>query len=114
MSLGPSLAIIAKHTLASGRFNGLAVAWSHACGVGIYALATLIGLAVVLAKALLVFKTITIAGAVYLAYLGVKALLPKGGVAEKLAAGDGYILKQIKNSANLLLSVKVLKLTFFI
>lgn len=88
MSPGPSLAIVAKHTLASGRVNGLAVAWAHALGVGIYALITIIGLAVVLHQTPLLFKGITLAGAAYLAYLGFNALRSKGGVAAKLASGE--------------------------
>ncbi len=88
MSPGPSLAMVAKHSLAGGRANGLATAWAHALGIGIYAFITLIGLAVVLQQSPLVFKAISYAGAAYLAYLGYNALRSKGGVAEKLEAGE--------------------------
>ncbi|HBC3477986.1 TPA: LysE family translocator, partial [Vibrio cholerae] len=94
MSPGPSLAIVAKHTLASGRLSGFAVAWSHAIGIGIYAFATVIGLAVLIEQAPQIFKAITIAGAVYLAYLGVKALISKDGIAEKLASGQKTTLAE--------------------
>ncbi|KPA52734.1 lysine transporter LysE [Photobacterium leiognathi subsp. mandapamensis] len=87
MSPGPSLAVVAKHSLAGGRQHGLVTAWSHACGVGLYALFTLLGLAVVLKQSPTLFNVISYAGAGYLAYLGVNALRSKGGVAEKLAAG---------------------------
>ncbi|WP_038173184.1 MULTISPECIES: LysE family translocator [Vibrio] len=87
MSPGPSLAMIAKHSLAGGRLNGLATAWAHAFGIGIYAFVTLIGLAVVLQQSPLLFKTISYAGAAYLAYLGYNALRSKGGVAERLESG---------------------------
>ena len=79
MSPGPSLAIITKHSLTGGRVNGLATAWAHAFGIGIYAFITLIGLAVVLQQSPLLFKTISLAGAAYLAYLGFNALRSKGG-----------------------------------
>ncbi|KYN23975.1 lysine transporter LysE [Vibrio cidicii] len=88
MSPGPSLAIVAKHALAGGRKNGLATSWAHAFGIGIYAFVTLIGLAVVLQQSPLLFKTISYAGAAYLAYLGVNALRSKGGVAAKLESGE--------------------------
>ncbi|MBG0761355.1 lysine transporter LysE [Vibrio cidicii] len=88
MSPGPSLAIVAKHALAGGRKNGLAASWAHAFGIGIYAFVTLIGLAVVLQQSPLLFKTISYAGAAYLAYLGVNALRSKGGVAAKLESGE--------------------------
>ncbi|MGY3572332.1 LysE family translocator [Vibrio sp. SCSIO 43135] len=88
MSPGPSLAVVAKHSLAGGRLNGLATAWAHALGIGIYAFITLIGLAVVLQQSPLLFKTISVAGAGYLAYLGFNALRSKGGVAAKLESGE--------------------------
>ncbi|MDE1222278.1 LysE family translocator [Vibrio aestuarianus] len=88
MSPGPSLAMVAKHSLASGRKNGFATAWAHAFGIGVYAFITLIGLAVVLHQSPLVFKTISYAGALYLAYLGFNALRSKGGVAAKLESGE--------------------------
>lgn len=87
MSPGPSLAMIAKHSLAGGRLNGLATAWAHAFGIGIYAFVTLIGLAVVLQQSPLLFKTISYAGGAYLVYLGYNALRSKGGVAERLESG---------------------------
>ncbi|ENU5813386.1 LysE family translocator [Vibrio fluvialis] len=88
MSPGPSLAMVAKHSLAGGRKNGLATAWAHAFGIGVYAFITLIGLAVVLHQSPLLFKTISYAGAFYLAYLGLNALRSKGGVAAKLESGE--------------------------
>lgn len=48
MSPGPSLAVVAKHSLAGGRLHGVVTSWAHAAGVGVYALVTLLGLAVVL------------------------------------------------------------------
>ena len=88
MSPGPSLAMVTKHSLAGGRKNGFATAWAHEFGIGVYAFITLIGLAVVLHQSPLVFKTISYAGAFYLAYLGFNALRSKGGVAAKLESGE--------------------------
>ncbi|EKO3485322.1 LysE family translocator [Vibrio fluvialis] len=94
MSPGPSLAMVAKHSLAGGRKNGLATAWAHAFGIGVYAFITLIGLAVVLHQSPLLFKTISYAGALYLAYLGLNALRSKGGVAAKLESGESVSVWQ--------------------
>ncbi|MBY8128323.1 LysE family translocator [Vibrio fluvialis] len=94
MSPGPSLAMVAKHSLAGGRKNGLATAWAHAFGIGVYAFITLIGLAVVLHQLPLLFKTISYAGAFYLAYLGLNALRSKGGVAAKLESGESVSVWQ--------------------
>ncbi|MEH0664582.1 LysE family translocator [Vibrio scophthalmi] len=88
MSPGPSLAMVAKHSLAGGRINGFAAAWAHAFGIGVYAFITLIGLAVVLQQSPLLFKGISYAGAAYLIYLGYNALRSKGGVAARLESGE--------------------------
>tara|TARA_R110001583_G_scaffold195524_1_gene375335 strand:- start:2563 stop:3177 length:615 start_codon:yes stop_codon:yes gene_type:complete len=92
MSPGPSLAMVAKHSLAGGRGNGIATAWAHAFGIAIYAFITLLGLAVMLHNSPMLFKGISYCGALYLAYLGFKALNSKGGVAEKLESGKAVSL----------------------
>ncbi|MDN2482566.1 LysE family translocator [Vibrio agarivorans] len=94
MSPGPSLAMVAKHSLAGGRANGLATAWAHAIGIGFYAFITITGLSVLLVQAPMVFKGITLLGALYLAYLGWNALRSKGGVVEKLEKGEQASLLQ--------------------
>ncbi|MCG9695768.1 LysE family translocator [Shewanella sp. Isolate11] len=88
MSPGPSLAMVVRHTLGGGRAKGIVCAWAHSIGIGVYALVTLLGLAVLLKQAPLIFNGIAIAGALYLAYMGVQALRSKGGMSQKLAAGE--------------------------
>ncbi|GIU39908.1 LysE family translocator [Shewanella colwelliana] len=93
MSPGPSLAMVVRHTLGGGRAKGIICAWAHSIGIGIYALVTLLGLAVLLKQAPMLFNAIAIIGALYLAWMGVQALRSKGGMSEKLAAGkstDAY------------------------
>ena len=94
MSPGPSLAMVAKHSLAGGRKNGLATAWAHAVGIGLYALFTILGLAILLHQFPLVFKAITYAGAAYLAWLGFNAIQSKGGIAERLESGHSCSVAQ--------------------
>ncbi|HEY5715358.1 MAG TPA: LysE family translocator [Psychromonas sp.] len=94
ISPGPSLAMVTKHSLAGGRSNGLSAAWAHAFGIALYAFVTLIGLAVLLHQSPLLFKSISYAGALYLAYLGFNALRSKGGVAEKLQSGKVVSIRQ--------------------
>jgi len=89
MSPGPSLAMVVRHTLTGGRGKGILCAWAHSIGIGLYALVTLLGLAVVLKQAPMVFNGIAIIGALYLAWMGVKALGSKGGISDKLDAGNG-------------------------
>ncbi|MBV7315862.1 LysE family translocator [Shewanella sp. NIFS-20-20] len=87
MSPGPSLAMVVRHTLGSGRRHGIICAWAHACGIGIYALVTLLGLAAVLAQSPQLFTAISIIGAMYLAYLGIQALRSEAQNHSKWQAG---------------------------
>lgn len=77
-SPGPSLALVIRHTVTHGRAAGLVTAISHGLGVGVYALATALGLAAVLATRGAVFDAITLAGAGYLLWLGAGALRATG------------------------------------
>ncbi|QEA40769.1 LysE family translocator [Pistricoccus aurantiacus] len=74
MSPGPSLAMVLRHTLGGGRLSGVITALTHALGVGFYALLTVWGLGTLIARNPLLFEAITWLGALYLAWLGVKAL----------------------------------------
>ncbi|CAM3913659.1 Leucine efflux protein [Vibrio aerogenes CECT 7868] len=88
MSPGPSLAIVARHALAGNRLNGLAAAWAHACGIAFYAFITMSGLAIILRQHPTLFQAISYAGAIYLAYLGFRALRSQNGLAAKLESGQ--------------------------
>ncbi|WP_445776536.1 LysE family translocator [Shewanella sp.] len=87
MSPGPSLAMVVRHTLSGGRLHGVVCAWAHSIGIGIYALVTLLGLAVVLKASPVIFNAIALIGALYLAWIGIQALQSKGGTQQTLAAG---------------------------
>ncbi|MGF1784497.1 LysE family translocator [Photobacterium swingsii] len=112
MSPGPSLAVVAKHSLAGGRLHGIVTSWAHAMGVGFYALLTLLGLAVVLKQSPTLFTAISYAGAGYLAYLGVNALRSKGGIAAKLKAGKSTSLLEAARDG-LMISLLNPKLALF-
>ena len=87
MSPGPSLAMVVRHTLGGSRLHGIVCAWAHSIGIGVYALVTLLGLAVVLKASPLLFNGIALVGALYLAWIGIQALRSKGGMQQKLQAG---------------------------
>tara|TARA_R110002050_G_scaffold102745_1_gene211509 strand:- start:2817 stop:3434 length:618 start_codon:yes stop_codon:yes gene_type:complete len=88
MSPGPSLAMVVRHTLGGGRLHGIVCAWAHSIGIGVYALVTLLGLAAILKASPVIFNTIAVTGAIYLAWMGMQALRSKGGMQQKLAAGQ--------------------------
>ncbi len=74
ISPGPSLALVLRHTLGGGRLPGVTAGLFHALGVGFYALLTVLGLGALMARFPLLFEIVTIGGAMYLAWLGIKAL----------------------------------------
>ncbi|MGO1626354.1 MAG: LysE family translocator [Halomonadaceae bacterium] len=83
MSPGPSLALVLRHTLGGGRLPGVTAGLFHALGVGFDALLTVLGLGALMARLPLLFEVVSIGGAMYLAWLGVKAL--RAGRAAALA-----------------------------
>ncbi len=101
MSPGPSLAMVLRHTLGGGRSAGVAAGISHALGVGLYAALTAWGLGALIVHYPGVFQAIMLLGAVYLAWLGFKALRAgRGGALEaqavttsrSMAIRDGFMV----------------------
>ena len=78
MTPGPSLAVVIRHSVSHGRGQGVITAVSHALGVGIYAVATALGLAAVIATDPRLFAGLTLAGSAYLLWLGATALRGAG------------------------------------
>jgi len=100
MSPGPSLAVVLKKTVTGGRKTGLIAAIAHGLGIGLYAMACISGVAVMITTSPTVFKTIQWAGAGYLIWLGLKGLRAKAGTDAVLAdppttgnaARDGFLV----------------------
>lgn len=78
MSPGPSLAVVLGHTLRQGQRAGYAAAISHGAAVGLYGLLTVAGLAALVTGSPLLFRSLQLAGAGYLIYLGIKSLRASG------------------------------------
>ena len=70
MSPGPSLAIIIRNTTAGGRQQGVMTAVGHGIGVGIYALAAVTGLVLLLKAEPALIDIVNWAGAGFLAWIG--------------------------------------------
>lgn len=87
MSPGPSLAVVVRHTVGHSRSHGLCVALAHALGVGVYALATALGLAALIAETETLYRGLALAGAAYLLWLGAGALRAGGAGAFGPARG---------------------------
>ncbi|TXS92742.1 LysE family translocator [Parahaliea maris] len=90
ISPGPSLAVVLGNTLRQGRAAGLAAAFAHGFGVGLYGLITVSGLALVMTGSPRAFAAIQMAGAGYLIYLGVRGLRSShSGASAGLSEGGG-------------------------
>lgn len=74
MSPGPSLAMVLRHTLSGGRVAGVVAGSTHALGVGLYALLTVLGLGALMARFPILFQVVSWLGAGYLGWLGLSAL----------------------------------------
>ena len=73
-SPGPSLAVVVKNTVAGGRRQGVQTAVGHGLGVGLYALAAVVGVAGLVAASPRLSTALEIVGGAYLAWLGFTAL----------------------------------------
>lgn len=82
VSPGPSLALVIRNTVRGGQRHGVATALGHGLGVGLYALITALGLALLITKNPLLFDIIRYGGAAFLAWLGLRALLTKSAAGE--------------------------------
>ncbi|MBY4678094.1 LysE family translocator [Marinobacterium arenosum] len=82
---GPSLAVVVRQTVKHSRRHGMAAALCHGAGVGLWALLTIWGLALLLSQSPQLFQWLTWGGAGYLAWLGIKALRSGGGGALQVA-----------------------------
>ncbi|GGO85875.1 amino acid efflux permease RhtB family protein [Marinobacterium nitratireducens] len=90
ISPGPSLAVVLRHTLNGGRGHGIVTGVCHAAGVGLWALATVAGLSLLVVQMPQLYLVLTWAGAGYLAWLGVKALR-SAGAAPLAVSGSGEL-----------------------
>jgi threonine/homoserine/homoserine lactone efflux protein len=72
---GVDMALVTKHALLQGRVAAQAAALGVNVGIFFWTIAAAVGLAAAIAASATAFTVIKLAGAVYLLYLGVRALL---------------------------------------
>lgn len=87
MSPGPDFAVVVRRSAVSGRGPGMAAALGIAAGVFGWVVAAATGVAALLAASAVAFTVVKVAGAAYLGYLGVRALLAavRGGGPPRLS-----------------------------
>lgn len=78
ISPGPDFAVVTRLSIVGGRRTGLWVAAGVAAAIGVYVLVCVLGLSLVLAALPALSQVLSVAGALYLAWLGVQCLRSKG------------------------------------
>jgi len=89
MSPGPDTMLILRYTLTSGPRVGLAAVAGVQLGLALHTLLAVLGVSLLIASSPLLFKTVAVAGALYLGWLGVQGL--RGGGALSLQ-GNGPVV----------------------
>jgi len=90
-SPGPSLAVVVRATIRGGRVEGALTGLGHGIGVGIYAFGAVVGVSAIVASTPGLQRSIELAGAAYLFWMGVQTLRKggSGGLGDDLEPGQG-------------------------
>lgn len=72
---GPDTAMATKNTLVAGKVGGVKTVFGTCVALLIHTLAAVIGLSAIIVKSALLFSIFKYVGALYLIYIGIKALL---------------------------------------
>lgn len=80
MSPGPDTIIILRHTLSSGRGVGFGAVASVQLGLMVHTGLAVTGISLIVASSPLLFKILAVAGAAYLAWLGIQGFRDGGAV----------------------------------
>ena len=109
---GPDTAVTVRNTLLGGRLAGIFTALGISSGQAIWALATSFGLVALLVASEFLFQAVKYAGAAYLVYLGLHALVGAwrgtghggdamtGAGGARLRAGKAYVQGLISDLGN--------------
>ncbi|MFI8483164.1 LysE family translocator [Pseudomonas sp. NPDC078700] len=88
ISPGPDVALVVRTSIHQGRRNGLLSALGLACGILLHGILVLTGVSLLLSRSPLLFNMIQVAGAGYLAWLGLGALRSRFSPAVAAQAGQ--------------------------
>lgn len=89
ISPGPDFAVVTRLSIVSGRQTGLWAATGVAAAIGVYVLICAFGLSLVLSTLPGLSRALSVAGALYLAWLGVQCLRSKGQLPDAQPHGRG-------------------------
>lgn len=89
MSPGPSLAVVLKHAFNHSAKHAMVASITHGVGVGLYALASILGLSILINQHPLLYQTMLALGALYLVYLAINLLRSQSSSVSVSSQGDG-------------------------
>lgn len=89
LSPGPDFIVVTKNSLNHSRISGIYTAIGVSCGAFLLALTSIFGLTVIIANSPTLFNVVKYVGAMYLVYLGIKAII--SGVRHKAIINFGNI-----------------------
>lgn len=87
VSPGPDTMLILRHTLIGGRAPGLAAVAGVQVGIGMHTLLAVLGVSLLIASSPMLFKTVAVAGALYLGWIGLRNLTGPGDLALPATVG---------------------------
>lgn len=93
MTPGASLAVVLKHTLSGSRKHGVYASIAHGAGIALYAILTVLGLALVIQQTPWLYDLLKYAGAGFLLWLAYKAF-----TAQSSLQSDSTLAEQPKMS----------------
>jgi len=103
ISPGPDFAVVTRTAIVSGRASGLWAAAGVAAAIGVYVLVCALGLTLVLAALPGLSQLLSIAGALYLAWLGIQCLRSQGQLPEargEAPRGKAFVTGFLTNLLN--------------
>ena len=103
VSPGPDFAVVTRLSIVSGRRAGLWAAAGVAAAIGLYVLVSVLGLSLVLAALPGLSRLLSVAGALYLGWLGVQCLRSKGELPQGAASqpvGRAFVTGFLTNLLN--------------
>jgi threonine/homoserine/homoserine lactone efflux protein len=113
VSPGPDTLVILRHALAGGRGRGLAAVGGVQAGLLVHTALAALGISALIAASPVLFKGMAVAGAVYLAWLGLRSLAARGGIRVDSGSAPGSRWQAAREAMlTNLLNPKVLVLFF--
>lgn len=103
VSPGPDFAVVTRLSIVSGRAGGLWAAAGVAASIGVYVLVCALGLTLVLAALPGLSQALAVAGALYLAWLGIQCLRSRGQLPEaqpEARRGKSFVTGFLTNLLN--------------